>query len=150
MDAVPRPSSRGRSRHHSLLRQSTLSEPPSALSITRDLLERTSWPNLRHRGPNSAANTPHVSMPPSPPFSGSDPEDSMDTGDEEELLFWGGESPRSRLTSPVSENGMSIDDSDEDDEDGEESEDASEVENMSDNDDIETDEYNRMEFIGHR
>ena len=67
---------------------------------------------------------------------------------EDESLFWGGESPRSRLTSPVPghEHEMTVDYSSEEDEDN------SEDENMSNDDpeEDETDEYNRMEIFGHR
>lgn len=68
--------------------------------------------------------------------------------DEDEVLFWGGESPRSRLTSPNHEHEreMTIDDSSEEDDDN------SDDENMSDDDpeEDETDQYNRMEIFGHR
>lgn len=70
----------------------------------------------------------------------------MDT-EEEEIEFWGGESPRLRLGSPPNDDEMAIDDSSEADEDD------SEDEDMSDNDDMEedeADEYNRLEIFGHR
>ena len=70
----------------------------------------------------------------------------MDT-DEEEVDFWGGEFPRSRLSSPTQVQEMPIDDSAEED-----SDDSEDVE-MSDEDDWEDDEaddYDRMEIFGHR
>lgn len=81
-----------------------------------------------------------------PPPSNSDSDEAMDS-DEDEVLFWGGESPRSRLTSPARDHEMAMDGSSEEDDDD------SEDEDMSDNDDAEedeTDEYNRMEIFGHR
>ena len=69
----------------------------------------------------------------------------MDADDEEELEFWGGESPRPRYISPNHGGEMAIDDSSEDDEDDEDESDG-----ISENDDLDEDEYDRMEFIGHR
>lgn len=75
----------------------------------------------------------------------------MDTDEdsESEMEFWGGESPRSRLTSPNVDNEMAIDDDSEDseDEDGDDSADES----MSDDaEEDEADKYNRMDIFGHR
>ena len=70
----------------------------------------------------------------------------MDT-DEEEVDFWGGESPRSRLSSPAQVQEMAVNDS------AEEEGDDSEDEKMSDEEDWEDDEaddYDRMEIFGHR
>ena len=132
---------RGRSRHptsHS--RRPTTSAPP--LATIQRMLERSSWPDTQTRtaysvSPNTIAFTPSD--------SGSDAEDSMDTdGDESEVEFWGGESPRAQR-SPRLEHEMGIDDSDE------EGEDDSEDEDMSDDaEEDEADEYNRMELLGHR
>lgn len=146
---ISRPNSRGRSRHpnHSR-RQPTTSAPPSAMTIARDLLESTSWPNARTRNAHSVAPNGTLYTPPTSSSNDeSDPDDSMGE-DNEEVLFWGGESPRSRLNSPVHEHEqeMAIDD------DSEEDDDDSEDENMTDDDpdEDETDEYNRMEIFGHR
>ena len=138
---------RGRSRHLGYSRQPTTSAPPSAIDITRNYLESTSWPSpiIRHAisvGPDNVQFAP-----PSPPTSNTtDPDDSMDT--DEDVDFWGGESPRSRLGSPAYPQEMTADTSGEEDE-----EDDSEDEDMSDDDDgeeDETDEYHRMEIFGHR
>lgn len=145
INPISRPNSRGRSRHQNSTRQPTISEPPSALIFTRDLLESSSWPDLRFRDAHSAATNQLSSTPPSPPPSGSDPDDSMGTDDEEEIEFWGGESPRPRQFSPIHGREMALDDSSEDDEDDED-----ESDDVSDNDDLDEDEYDRMEFIGHR
>ena len=73
----------------------------------------------------------------------------MDTEEdsESEMEFWGGESPRSRLTSPNLDHEMDIDD-DSEDEDGDDS--ADEVDMSDDGEEDEADEYNRMEIFGHR
>ena len=71
----------------------------------------------------------------------------MDTDeDESEMEFWGGESPRSRVTSPNLDHEMAIDYESEE-EDGDDSMD----EDMSDDaEEDEADGYNRMDFFGHR
>ena len=71
----------------------------------------------------------------------------MDTDeDESEVEFWGGESPRSRVTSPNRDHEMAIDDESEE-EDGDDSMD----EDMSDDaEEDEADGYNRMDIFGHR
>lgn len=144
-----RSNSRGRSRHPNQSRQPTTSAPPSAMAITRELLESTLRPNAWTRNAHSAApNGTRYTPWTSPSNDDSDPDDSMGE-DEEEVLFWGGENPSLRLTSPTPEHEheMAIDDSS-----GEE-DDNSDNENMSDDDDPEedeTDQYNRMEIFGHR
>ena len=70
----------------------------------------------------------------------------MDT-DEEELDFWGGESPRSRLNSPIEGHEIAIDDSEEDDDD---SDDEEMDDDEDDAEEDEAEEYNRMEILGHR
>lgn len=73
----------------------------------------------------------------------------MDTG--EDVDFWGGESPWSRLSSPS--HGQEIANNESRDEDDDDDEEDSEDEDMSEDDDVdedETDEYNRMEIFGHR
>ena len=109
------------------------------------MLERSAWPEARIRTAHSVS--PNV-MPLSPTTaSGSDGDDSMDTdGDESDVEFWGGESPRAHQRSPPLEHDMAVDDSG-DEEDEEDSED----EDMSDEaEEDEADEYNRMEIFGHR
>ena len=72
----------------------------------------------------------------------------MDTDEdcESEIEFWGGESPRSRLTSPNLDQDIVVD-NDSEEEDGDDSMD----EDMSDDaDEDEADEYNRIDIIGHR
>lgn len=72
----------------------------------------------------------------------------MDTDEdwESEIEFWGGESPRSRLTSPTLDHEMAID-GDSEEEDGDDSVD----EDMSDEaEEDENDEYNQMDIFGHR
>lgn len=65
---------------------------------------------------------------------------------ESEVEFWGGESPRSRLSSPTLDHEMAIDD-DSEEEDGDDSAD----EEMSDDaEEDEADEFNRMDIFGHR
>lgn len=145
---ISRSNSRGRSRHLNQSRQPTTSAPPSAMAITRELLESTLWPNVRTRNAHSAApNGTRYTPSTSPSNDDSDPDDSMGD-DEDEVRCWGGESPRSRLTSPIPEHEreMAIDDSTEEDDDN------SDDENMSDDDpeEDETDQYNRMEIFGHR
>ena len=141
--AISRSSSRGRSRTSNNVRQSNTSAPPSALVLTRDILEGTTWPIPRLRQAHSARpNVTHLTPPTSPSSGNDDPDDSMDT-DEEEVDFWGGESPRSRLNSSLDGQEMAIDGSSEDDDDD------SEDDEMSDGDD-EDDEYNRMDIFGHR
>ncbi len=113
------------------------------------MLEGTLWTNPRIRHAHSVVPNRTQFTPPSPPSSDhSDPDDSMDT-DEEEVDFWGGESPRSRLMSPIHGHDMAVDDSEE------ENDDDSEDEEMSDDDDEEGEEdeadgYNRMDIFGHR
>ena len=70
----------------------------------------------------------------------------MDT-DEEEVDFWGGESPLSRLNSPVRGQEMAVDDSSEEDDDDSEDD---EMSDYDDGEDDEDDEYNRMDIFGHR
>lgn len=115
--------------------------------ITRSLLESTSWPtpSTRHAvsvGPEGL----HFTSPSPLADDTSDPDDSIDT-DEEDVDFWGGQSPRSRLSSPNTGHEMPIDESEED-------EDESEDEQMGDDDDDvegdEADDYNRMDILGHR
>lgn len=118
------------------------------MAITREILESTSWPNAQVRNAHSVApHGTHLTPPTSPSSDDSDPDDSMGE-DVDEVLFWGGESPRSRLTSPIREDEreMAVDGS------SEEEDDDSEDENMSDEDagEDDTDEYNRMEIFGHR
>lgn len=70
----------------------------------------------------------------------------MDTDEdcESEMEFWGGESPRSRLTSPNLDHEMAIDSNSEDGDD-------SVDEDMSDDaEEDEADEYNRIDVFGHR
>lgn len=146
--SISRSNSRGRSRHPNQSRQPTTSAPPSAMAITRELLESTLGPIARTRNAHSAApNGTRYTPSNSPSNDDSDPDDSMGE-DEDEFLFWGGESPRSRLTSPIleHEHEMAIDDSSEGDNDN------SDDENMSDDDpeEDETNQYNRMEIFGHR
>ena len=72
----------------------------------------------------------------------------MDTDEdcESEIEFWGGESPRTRFTSPDQDHEMVIDD-----ESGEEDGDDSVDEDMSDDaGEDDADEYNRMDIFGHR
>ena len=91
-------------------------------------------------------NGGHFTPPTSPSSDNSDPDDSMDT-DEEEVDFWGGESPRSRLSSPTNAHDMAVDDGSGDDDDD------SEDDEMIDDDDgeeDEADEYNHMDIFGHR
>lgn len=136
---------RGRPRHplhHS--RRHTTSAPP--LAAIQRILERSSWPEAQNRTahsvlPNTTAFTPSD--------SGSDPEDSMDTdGNESDVEFWGGESPRAQR-SPGLQHNMAMDGSDEEEE--EEEEDGSEDEDMSDDSEEEdADECNQMELVGHR
>ena len=152
---ISRPSSRGRLRQSNHVRQPTVSAPPSALIMTRDILESTSWPSPRSRYAHSLSPEGTQFTPSGSPLSAnSDPEDSMET-DEEEVDFWGGESPRSRISSPVcgregAVDGDSIDGDEEEDDDDDE--DDSEDEEMSDDDaeEDEADDYNRMDFLGHR
>lgn len=145
---LSRRNSRGRSGHLDQSRQRRISAPPSAMAITQEILESTSWPNARTRSVHLVApNGTQYNPPTSPSIDESDPDDSMGE-DEDEVLFWGGESPRSRLTSPIPEHEreMAIDGSSE--EDGDNSDD----ENMSDDDaeEDENEQYNRMEIFGHR
>ena len=144
---VSRSNSRGRSRHiTSISRRSTNSAPPTG-SI-QGLLESTAWPDVRGRNAHSVAPGPVPFAQPSPAASSSDAEDSMDTDEdcESEIEFWGGESPRSRLTSPNLDQDIVVD-NDSEEEDGDDSMD----EDMSDDaDEDEADEYNRIDIIGHR
>ena len=73
----------------------------------------------------------------------------MDTDEdsESEIEFWGGESPRSRFTSPSLDHEMAID-SDSEEEDGDDSVDEDMSDDDADEDDA--DEYNRIDIIGHR
>ena len=145
---VSRSDSRGRSRHPTAIsRRPTISAPPTG-SI-QSVLESTAWPDVRDRHARSVAPDTVPFAHPSPMASSSDAEDSMDTdeGSESEIEFWGGESPRSRLTSPNPDHEMAIDsDSEEDDDD-----DDSLDEDMSDDaDEDEADDYDRMDIFGHR
>lgn len=142
---ISRPNSRGRSAQNTISRR-PISAPPSG-SI-QSFLESSAWPDVRGRMAHSVAPDTVPFAQPSPGASISDAEDSMDTdGDwESEMEFWGGESPRSRLTSPTLDHEMAIDD---DSEEGEG--DDSGDENMSeDAEEDEADEYNRMDIFGHR
>ena len=145
--SVSRSNSRGRSRHPAAFsRRPTTSAPPTG-SI-QNLLESTAWPDVRGRNAHSVAPNTVPFAPPSPSAHSSEAEDSMDTDEdcESEIEFWGGESPRSRLTSPHLDHEMAID-SDSEDEDGDDSVD----EDMSDDaEEDEADEYNRMDIFGHR
>ena len=144
---VSRSNSRGRSRHiTNISRRSTNSAPPTG-SI-QGVLESTAWPDVRGRNSHSVAPDPVPFAQPSPAASSSDAEDSMDTDEdcESEIEFWGGESPRSRFTSPNIDQDMVVD-NDSEEEDGDDSMD----EDMSDDaDEDEADEYNRIDIIGHR
>lgn len=144
---ISRSNSRGRSAQNTISRRPT-SAPPSG-SI-QSFLESSAWPDVRGRNAHSVAPDTVPFAQPSPGASSSDADDSMDTdGDwESDLEFWGGESPRSRLTSPNLDHEMAIDD----DSEGEEEEgDDSGDENMSDDaEEDEADEYNRMDIFGHR
>ena len=143
---VSRSNSRGRSRHPTTIsRRPTTSAPPTA-SI-QSLLESIAWPDVRGRNAHSVAPDTVPFAQSSSAASSSDAEDSMDTDQEceSEMEFWGGESPRSRFTSPNLDHEMAIDNSEE--EDGDDSVD----EDMSDDpEEDETDEYNRMDIFGHR
>ncbi|KAL6715071.1 hypothetical protein ACLMJK_007332 [Lecanora helva] len=145
-DNVSRQGSRGRPVYSSHSRQATRSAPPSALLITRDILESTSWPNSQTRQAHSVAPTGTQFTPSSSNSSSdSDPDDSMDT--DEEVDFWGGESPRPRLVSPPQGQEMDVNDS------SEEEYDESEDEDMTDDndwDEDEADEHDQMEIFGHR
>ena len=73
----------------------------------------------------------------------------MDTGEdwESEMEFWGGESPRSRRTSPILDHEMAVDDDSEEEDDDDDSAD----ENMSDDaEEDEADDFNQMDIFGHR
>lgn len=144
---VSRSNSRGRSRQPTTIsRRPTTSAPPSG-SI-QSLLESSAWPNLRDRNAHSVAPDTVPFAQPSPAASSSDADDSMDTDEdwESEMEFWGGESPRSRHTSPTLDHEMAIGDGSEE-EDGDDSAD----EDMSDDaEEDEADEYNRMDIFGHR
>ena len=73
----------------------------------------------------------------------------MDTDEdrESEMEFWGGESPRSRFTSPNLDHEVAV----ESDSEGEEDDDDSVDDDMSnDAEDDEADDYNRMDIFGHR
>ena len=147
--SISRQNSRGRSRHSNHSRQPTTSAPPSALVVTRRLLEGTSWPNPRLREANSLVPSRTQFTPPSSPSNGSsDPDDSMDTG--EDVDFWGGESPWSRLSSPNHGQDIANNDSEDDDDDDEENSEDEDMSEDGDGDEDETDEYNRMEIFGHR
>ena len=83
--------------------------------------------------------------PLTPSASESYDDDSMDTdGDESDVEFWGGGSPRAQR-SPRSEHEMVIDDSEEEDDEDSEDEDMSD-----DAEEDEADDYNQMELLGHR
>ena len=83
--------------------------------------------------------------PLTPSASESDDDDSMDTdGDESDVEFWGGESPRAQRF-PRSEHEMVIDDSEEEDDEDSEDEDMSD-----ETEEDEADDYNQMELLGHR
>lgn len=144
---ISRSNSRGRSRHPTTIsRRPTTSAPPTG-SI-QSLLESTAWPDVRGRNAHSVAPGTVPFAQPSPTASSSDPEDSMDTDEdcESEMEFWGGESPRSRFTSPNLDHEMAIDNDSE-----EEDDDDSVDEDMSDDaEDDEADDYNRMDIFGHR
>ncbi len=144
---VSRSNSRGRSRHPTTIsRRPTTSAPPTG--NVQSLLESTAWPDIRSRNAHSVASDIVPFTQPSPEASSSDAEDSMDIDEdwESEMEFWGGESPRSRLTSPNLDHEMAIDD-DSEEEDG----DDSVNEDMSDDaEEDEADEYNRMDIFGHR
>lgn len=147
---VSRSNSRGRSRHPTTIsHRPTTSAPPTG--GLQSLLESSAWPDVRGRNAHSVAPDTVPFAQPIPASSSSDAEDSMDTDEdcESEMEFWGGESPRSRLTSPNVDNEMAIDDDSEDseDEDGDDSADES----MSDDaEEDEADKYNRMDIFGHR
>lgn len=142
-----RSTSRGRSRHATnISRRPTTSAPPRG-SI-QSLLESTAWPDTRGRNAHSVG--PDIAHFPQPSLSASssDAEDSMDTDEdcESEIEFWGGESPRTRFTSPDQDHEMAIDN-----ESGEEEGDDSVDEDMSDDaGEDDADEYNRMDIFGHR
>lgn len=144
---VSRPNSRGRSRHPTTIsHRPTTSAPPTG--SLHSLLESTAWPDVRGRNAHSVAPDTAPFAQPSPAASSSDTEDSLDTDDdcESEMEFWGGGSPRSRLTSPNLDHEMAID-GDSEEEDGDDSADES----MSDDaEEDEADKYNRMDIFGHR
>lgn len=146
--SVSRSNSRGRSRYSATtLRRPTTSAPPSG--GIQSILESTAWPDIRGRNAHSVApaTVPFLQSSPTASSNG-DAGDSMDTDEdwESEMEFWGGSSPRSRLTSPTLDHEMAIDD-DSEEEDGEDSAD----EDMSDDaEEDEADEYNRMDIFGHR
>ena len=130
------------------------------------LLESTAWPDVRGRSAHSVAPDTVAFTHSSPAASSSDAEDSMNTDEdwESEIDFWGGESPRSRLTSPNLDQ-MAIDndseadgddsmdeymsdDADDDDADEDDADEDDADEDDADEDDA--DEYNRIDIIGHR
>ena len=144
--SVSRSNSRGRSRHPTnISRRPTASAPPSG--SLQGLLENSAWPDVQDRNAHSVAPVAAPFAQPTPVASGDDTEDSMDTDEDwgSEIEFWGGESPRSRYTSPTLDPEMAIDD-DSEEEDGDDSAD----EDMSDDAEDEADEYNRMDIFGHR
>lgn len=146
--SVSRSNSRGRSRHPTTISQRTTTSAPPTGSI-QSLLESTAWPEVRGRNAHSVAPDTVPFAQPVLEASSSDTEDSMETDEdcESEMEFWGGESPRSRLTSPNLDHEMAIDNDSEEEEDGDDSAD----EDMSDDaEEDEADEYNRMDIFGHR
>ena len=145
---ISRSNSRGRSTQNIIPSRRPTSAPPSG--SVQSFLESSAWPDVRGRNAHSVAPNTVPFAQPSPGASSSDDEDSMDTDEdwESEMEFWGGESPKSRLTSPTLDHEMSIDD---DSEEGEGEGDDSEDENMSDDaEEDEADKYNRMDIFGHR
>ena len=145
---ISRSNSRGRSTQNVTAPRRPTSAPPSG--SVQSFLESSAWPDVRDRNAHSVAPNTVPFAQPSPGGSSSDAEDSMDTDEdwESEIEFWGGESPRSRLTSPTLDHEMAIDDNSEE---GEGEGDDSGDENMSDDaEEDEADEYNRMDIFGHR